>query len=92
MPDAWEILQSKSSGTGDAWDLLTNITGGGAYPGEPIKELVFDFSQQALAGSILVPVLSGAVGSVVSGVMETAAMGGSAKVAATAGTIAVEDI
>ena len=34
MPDAWELLQSKSSGTGDAWDLLTNITGGGGGTAE----------------------------------------------------------
>lgn len=35
--DAWEILQSKSTGTTDAWDLITHIEGdgsGGVYPSE----------------------------------------------------------
>ena len=37
MADAWEILQSKSTGTADAWDLITHIEGGGGdgvYPPE----------------------------------------------------------
>ena len=33
MADAWDILKSKSTGTTDAWDLLTHIEGGGGDAG-----------------------------------------------------------
>lgn len=47
MSDAWEILQGKSSGTGDAWDMLTHITGGGSVPGAAVNEIPF-----ALTGAV----------------------------------------